>query len=112
MVEDKYGTYKSSSVKFKQGPGAKNGFGGVTQKGYGPEMCGISLEQLVVLKQHPLCHRTEKNGKSDYLMRDLVKLLKLITAGTGMGHSLLINKENPLKVKVYVEVSNLIQNKV
>merc|ERR1740124_559751 len=79
-----------------------NGFGGETQKGYGPEMCGISLEQLMVLKQHPLYHRTGKNGKSDYLMRDFVQLIKLITAGTGMGYSLLINKENPLKVKVMV----------
>merc|ERR1740124_835658 len=79
-----------------------NGFGGVTQKGYGPEMCGISLEQLMVLKQHPLYHRTGKDGKSDYLMRDFVRLIKLITVGTGMGYSLLINKENPLKVKVIV----------
>merc|ERR1740124_969107 len=35
-------------------------------------------------------------------MRDFVQLIKLITAGTGMGYSLLINKENPLKVKVMV----------
>merc|ERR1740124_961794 len=44
-----YGTYRSSSIE--KGPGATNGFGGVTQKGYGPEMCGISLDQLKVLKQ-------------------------------------------------------------
>merc|ERR1740124_247265 len=100
--EAKYGTYRCPSTKFKKGPGAKYGFGGVTQKGYGPEKCGISLDQLMVLKQHPLYHRTGKNGKSDYLMRDFVRLLKLITAGTGMGYSLLINKENPLKVKVMV----------
>merc|ERR1740124_1618513 len=56
----------------------------------------------MVLKQHPLYHRTGKNGKSDYLMRDFVRLLKLITAGTGMGDSLLINKDNPLEVKVMV----------
>merc|ERR1740124_2183229 len=100
--KDKYGTYRCSSVDVKHGPGATNGFGGVTQKGYGPEMCGISLEQLKVLKEHPLYHRKGKNGKSDYLMRDFVLLLKLITAGTGMGYSLLINKKNPLKVKVMV----------
>merc|ERR1740124_1249392 len=100
--EAKYGTYRCPSTKFKKGPGAKYGFGGVTQKGYGPEKCGISLDQLMVLKQHPLYHRTGKNGKSDYLMRDFVRLLKLITAGTGMGYSLLINKKNPLKVKVMV----------
>jgi len=100
--KDKYRMYKCPSIEFKQGPGATNGFGGVTQKGYGPEMCGISLEQLMVLKQHPLYHRTGKDGKSDYLMRDFVRLLQLITAGTGMGYSLLINKENPLKVKVMV----------
>ena len=75
-------------------------------------MCGISLDQLKALKQNPFCHRTGKNGKSDYLMRDFVLLIKLTTAGTGMGYSLLINKENPLKVKVMVLVSHLIQNKV
>merc|ERR1740124_889836 len=100
--EDNYGTYRSFSIEFKHGRGATNGFSGVTQKGYGPEMCGISLEQLMVLKQHPLYHRTGKNGKSDYLMRDFVQLIKLITAGTGMGYSLLINKNNPLKAKVYI----------
>merc|ERR1740124_2113491 len=56
----------------------------------------------MVLKQHPLYHRTDKNGRSDYLMRDFVRLIKLITAGTGVGYSLLINKANPLKVKVMV----------
>merc|ERR1740124_1086557 len=100
---DTYGTYyRCFSIEFKHGSGATNDFGGVTQKGYGPEMCGISLDQLMVLKQHPLYHRTGKNGKSDYLMRDFVRLLKLITAGTGMGYSLLINKDNPLEVKVMV----------
>jgi len=94
--------YRCSSIDFKHGPGAMKGFKGETQKGYGPEMCGISLDQLMVLKEHPLYHRTGENGKSDYLMRDFVILLKLITAGTGMGYSLLINKENPLKVKVMV----------
>merc|ERR1740124_1870812 len=94
--------YRCSSIEFKHGPGAMNGYSGETQKGYGPEMCGISLEQLMVLKQHPLYHRIGKNGKSDYLMRDFVRLIKLITAGTGMGYSLLINKANPLKVKVMV----------
>merc|ERR1740124_7043 len=100
--EDKYGTYRCSSIDFKRGSGATNGFGGQTQEGYGPEMCGISLDQLKVLKQHPLYHRRGANGKSDYLMRDFVRLIKLITAGTGMGYSLLINKANPLKVKVMV----------
>merc|ERR1740124_1820044 len=100
--EEKYRTYRCSTIKFKHGSGATNGFSGKTQEGYGPEMCGISLEQLMVLKEHPLYHRTGNNGKSDYLMRDFVSLLKLITAGTGMGYSLLINKNNPLKVKVMV----------
>merc|ERR1740124_775136 len=94
--------YRCSSIEFKHGPGAMNGYSGETQKGYGPEMCGISLEQLMVLKQHPFYHRTGKNGRSDYLMRDFVRLIKLITVGTGMGYSLLINKANPLKVKVMV----------
>merc|ERR1740124_1688175 len=99
---DKYETYRCFSIEFKHGAGATDGFSGETQKGYGPEMCGISLDQLMVLKQHPLYHRIDKNGRSDYLMRDFVLILKLITAGTGMGYSLLINKENPLKVKVMV----------
>ena len=90
--KDKYGTYRCSSIEFKHGPGAINGLGGETQKGFGSEMCGITLEQLIVLKQHPLYHITGKNGKNDYLMRHFVQLLKLIIAGTGMGYSLLINK--------------------
>ena len=110
--EKKYRTYKCSSIELKYGSGAKYGLGGKTQEGYGSEMCGISLEQLMVLKEHPLYHRTGTNGKSDYLMRDLVLLLKLIAADTRMGCSLLINKNNPLKVKVMVSVSHLIQNKV
>ena len=47
---DKYGIYRCCSIEFKHGSGAKSGFGGVAKKGYGPEMCGISLEQLMVLK--------------------------------------------------------------
>ena len=110
--EDKYGTYRCSSTVFKHGSGVTNGFCGVTQKGWGPEMCGVSLEQLMVLKHHPCYHRTGKIGKHDYLMHDFVRLLKLITADTGMEYSLLINKENQLKVNVMVSVSYLIQNKV
>ena len=41
---DKYGTYRYSSIEFEHGSDAKYGFGGQGQEGYGPEMCGISLE--------------------------------------------------------------------
>ena len=67
-------------------------------------MCGISLEQVMLLKQHPLYDRTGKDGKADYMMYDLVKHVKRITDGTGMGWSLLINQEEPLKAEVMVSV--------
>ena len=41
---EKYGTYRCSSIEFKHGSGAANGFGGGAQKGYVPDMCGISLD--------------------------------------------------------------------
>ena len=52
------------------------------------------------LLQH---NREGKDGKP-YLMNDLVKDIKRITDGTGMGWSLLINQEEPLKAKVMVSV--------
>ena len=92
-----------SGKKLKVGPGPTHGFGGATQKGWSPEMWGLSIEQVMFLKQHPCYNREGKDGKP-YLMNDLVKDIKRITDGTGMGWSLLINQEEPLKAKVMVSV--------
>ena len=63
------------------------------------------------MKNHPFYNRKGKDGKNDYFMREFVEfVIKLITNGTGMGYSLLINQEKPLKAEVMVSVSNPIQN--
>ena len=38
---ENYATYRDSATKFKDGPGPTNGFGGETQRGWGPEMWGL-----------------------------------------------------------------------
>jgi len=73
-----------------------NRFGGKTQHGWGPEYWGLSLEQLLVIKTHP--------GYNQMTIRDfLFIVIKPITDGTGMGYALLLNKEKPLKAKVFID---------
>ena len=84
---------------FKQGDGPTLGFQGATQNGYGPEMCGITLQQMKDVLDHPLIKPTT-------LMRDVVRLaIKPITKKVGVGYALLANQDAPLKANIMVSVS-------
>lgn len=76
--------------------GKNLGFQGMKQGNYGPEMWGISLEQLEAIK--------ELDGyNTDMKMYDVVeKLIKPITNGCGMGYSLYLNQDEPLRAKQMV----------
>ena len=84
---------------FQKGPGATLGFQGETQKGWGPEMWGITLQQIKEVLNHPLVHE-------DTLMRDVVRLaIKPATKQCGVGYALLLNQDKPLHANVMVSVS-------
>ena len=84
---------------FKEGDGPTLGFKGATQKGYGPEMWGITLQQMKAIMEHPLIYR-------GMLMRDVVRLaIKPITKGLGLGYALLANQDAPFKANIMVSVS-------
>lgn len=87
----------SDNIKLKEGPGPKYEFKGSMQRGYGPEMWGVTLGQMEdILKKHPdITH--------DTLMRDVVKIvIKPATRGYGIGYGLLVNQNKPLRAKVMV----------
>jgi hypothetical protein len=68
-------------------------FKGMKQNNVGPEFWGITLEQLQGVTDLPGYHEEMK-------MYDVVnKLIKPITKGKGMGYSLLLNREKPLRAK-------------
>jgi len=68
----------------------------VKQRGCGPELWGITLEQLKDLTRHV---RFEPGMTT----RDVVdKIVKAETAGTGAGYALLRNSARPLRAKVMV----------
>ena len=87
------------SENFEKGAGPKLDFQGATQNGYGPEMWGLTLDQIKAIR--------EKSGiKSDTTMRELVNLVvKPATKGLGIGYALLVNQDKPLRAKVMVSVS-------
>lgn len=98
-----YNTYLLEASRINDGPGPAMKFQGKTQKKWGPEWCGISLEQVQEMKKHPNYNRTDSDGNLNYLMRDFVKdIIEPATRGTGVGYALLTNKEKPLKAKVMV----------
>lgn len=68
-------------------------FQGTKQNNIGPECWGITLEQLLEIK--------ELQGYNEKMkMYDVVNnLIKPITKGMGMGYALLLNKEKPLRAK-------------
>ena len=69
-----------------------------TQHGWGPEFWGLSLEQVLAIKTYP--------GYNQLSMREfLFTVIKPLTDGTEMGYALLLNKEEPLKAKVFIDVS-------
>lgn len=87
----------SDNIKLEEGPGPQYEFNGSMQRGYGPEMWGVTLEQMEdILKKHPdITH--------DTLMRDVVKMVvKPATQGSGIGYALLVNQNKPLRAKVMV----------
>ena len=86
---------------FEKGEGAMYGFQGETQKGYGPELWGITIQQIEDLyNNHPYSKR--HHGLS---MRDFVRnVIKPITKGKGVGYALLVNQHKPLQAKVMVSV--------
>ena len=88
---------------FIHGPGPRQGFQGQTQKGWGPEYCGITLHQLENILNHP-CVTPDTN------MRDIVRLVvKPGTIGCGMGYALLLNQQKPLYTKTMIQVSWIAQ---
>ncbi len=84
------------NIYIQSGPGPRYGFKGKTQYGYGPEMCGITLQQLEDLKNHP-------SITENMTMREVAeKVIKPATKDCGMGYSLLINQKKPLHAQVMV----------
>lgn len=71
-------------------------FEGTKQNELGPEMWGITIEQLIAVK--------DLDGYNEsMLMYEVVeKLIKPQTKGKGIGYSLLLNSENPLRAKLMV----------
>ena len=84
------GLNNTNHIFLQDGPGAKLEFQGMTQRGYGPEKCGITLQQLQELRQHPLIN-------SDTTMREVVELvIKPATKSWGIGYALLVNQNEPM----------------
>ena len=87
--------------------------GHVTQHGWSPEFWGLTLTQIQLLMKHPLLAKykkreAEKGIKIKYpsMRRVVQEIIIPATKDTGMGYSLLVNKECPLRVKMFVSVSD------
>jgi len=88
---------EASKITIKDGPGAQLGFEGKLQREYGPEWCGISLEQIQEMKSHP------QYNIDKYLMRHFVRdIVEPMTDGTSLSYALLKNRQSPLKAEVMV----------
>jgi len=76
--------------------GSDLGFLGAKQIGLGPEMCGITLEQLKSILELPGFTET-------MTMWDVVqKFIKPATKGTGLSYALTLNKQKPLRATYMV----------
>ena len=85
---------------FEAGPGPRFNFEGSTQNGWGPEMWGITFEQIQNIMNHP-CVNFHTS------LRDVVRLvIKPATKQRGLGYALLLNQEKPLHANVMVSVSS------
>ena len=95
-----YNKVPTLTNNFQQGRGPRHGFQGATQKGYGPELWGITLQQIIDITHHPdITPHTS--------MRDVVEIaIKPATKGLGIGYSLLVNQDKPLRARVMVSVSS------
>ncbi len=85
--------------KLKEGSGPKFGFKGAVQKGYGPELCGITLKQIKDLLLHP---KIDENSTMEEVVE---RVIKPITKDCGMSYALLVNRKKPLHARVMVSVS-------
>jgi len=90
----------------RQRYGQDLGFLGAKQRGHGPEMWGITLEQLsdipadVDIQQPEVGDIPAHRGKSMYkVVNDIVKPQ---TKGKGMGYALLVNQSKPLEARIMV----------
>eukprot|EP00927_Polykrikos_kofoidii_P068092 TRINITY_DN63489_c0_g1_i1.p1 TRINITY_DN63489_c0_g1~~TRINITY_DN63489_c0_g1_i1.p1 ORF type:complete len:1214 (+),score=137.61 TRINITY_DN63489_c0_g1_i1:164-3805(+) len=95
---------RSRSKKLKSpGPSCEVRFTGESQRGYGPEMWGITLEQLRGVKTAPgYCLPSTWYDKG-MTMRDVVEqIIKPQTAGQGMGYALFLNFAKPLRARVMI----------
>ena len=96
---------QASKTIAMDGPGPQLEFRGKPQRGYGPEWCGISLQQIQDMKVHPHYYDVK------YLMRDFViDIVEPYTDGTVVSYALLKYKQSPLKVKAMVSVSCHLNN--
>ena len=68
-------------------------FQGMKQNEFGPELWGITIEQLLAVKELPGYDEKMK------MYHVVTQLIKPITKGTGMGYALLLNKDKPLRAK-------------
>jgi len=67
--------------------------GKLQRGGWGPQYWSITIEQLQILRKHPLFYRTDENGYYNFTMRDFVKLEIIpITHNLGMGYALFLNQ--------------------
>jgi len=105
----------SSSVKlpplrrrmWTQDDEESSSFLGAKQQGCGPEVWGITLDQLDAIRFDPKYLKPQKDiyGRhtSGMTMRDVVeRIVKPATAGKGVGYALLKNLEKPLLCRVMV----------
>ena len=63
-------TNHRSHLRQNKGPGPKYEFKGETQCDYGPELCGISMEQIEDLLSHPLIERDPEMKKRDVVKKN------------------------------------------
>lgn len=72
------------------------GFSGAKQGGLGPEMWGITLDQLDEVRKH-------KAYKRGMTMHEVVRqIIKPLTMGRGLGYALMVNRDKPLLARVMV----------
>ena len=85
---------------FQKGKGAKLGFKGKPQKGWGLEWWGITLNQMEEILLHPdIGYRTTMQQVVEILIKPATKRL-------GVGYALLMNQHKPLHADIMVSVSS------
>ena len=86
---------------FQNGNGPTNEFKGETQRGWSPEYCGMTLQQIQNVLNHPCINEYST-------MRDVVEfVVKPAMKQTGVSYALLLNQDKPLHADVMVSVSSI-----